>query len=121
KPLVSPHKGLVSLHYSTKFEKWNFTLTTQFNGQSKLPYTGDNPVEYQLDDTSPAYMILHAQILRKFSKWEIYLGAENLTNYKQQNPILAADDPFGDYFDSSIVWGPVVGRSINAGVRFKVK
>ncbi len=121
KPLVSPHKGLVSLHYSTKFEKWNFTLTTQFNGQSKLPYTGDNPVEYQLDDTSPGYMIIHAQILRKFSKWEIYLGAENLTNYKQQNPILAADDPFGDYFDSSIVWGPVVGRSINAGVRFKIK
>jgi len=78
-------------------------------------------VEYQLDDSSPAYMILHAQILRKFSKWEFYLGAENLTNYKQQNPILAADDPFGDYFDSSIVWGPVVGRSINAGVRFKVK
>jgi outer membrane cobalamin receptor len=121
KPLVSPHKGLVSLHYSTKFEKWNFTVTTQFNGQSKLPYTGDNPVEYQLESTSPAYMILHAQVLRKFSKWEFYLGAENLTNYKQQNPILAANDPFGDYFDSSIVWGPVVGRSINAGVRFKIK
>jgi outer membrane receptor protein involved in Fe transport len=121
KPMVSPHKGLISLHYSTKFEKWNFTVTTQFKGQSKLPYTKDNPVEYQLGDTSPAYMILHAQILRKFSKWEFYLGAENLTNYKQQNPILAADDPFGDYFDSSIVWGPVVGRSINAGLRFKVK
>ncbi|MCD4729766.1 MAG: hypothetical protein K8R74_04135, partial [Bacteroidales bacterium] len=62
--------------------------------------------------------IIHAQVLRKFSKWEVYLGAENLTNYKQESPILAADDPFGDYFDSSMVWGPVIGRSINAGVRF---
>ena len=121
KPLVSPHKGLVSLHYSTKFEKWNFTVTTQFNGQSKLPYTKDNPAEYQLGDSSPAYIILHAQILRKFSKWEIYLGAENLTDYKQENPILAADDPFCDYFDSSIVWGPIVGRSVNAGVRLIIK
>jgi outer membrane receptor for ferrienterochelin and colicin len=120
KPLSSPHKALVSLHYSTKFEKWNFTLTTHLNGKSNLPYTGDNPTAYQLEDESPAYLILHTQILRKFSKWEIYLGAENLTNYKQQNPILAADDPFGDYFDSSIVWGPVIGRSINAGVRLKI-
>jgi len=120
KPLVSPHKGLVSLHYSTKYEKWNFTLTTQYNGQAKLPYTLDNPEGYQLDDRSPAYLILHTQILRKFSKWEIYFGAENLTNYKQPHPILAADNPFGDYFDSSIVWGPIIGRSINAGVRLKI-
>jgi len=118
KPLVSPHKGLLSLHYSTKYEKWNFTFTTQYNGVSNIPDTKSNPVEYQLDETSPAYFILHAQILRKWSKWEVYLGAENLTNYKQKDPILAADDPFGDYFDSSMVWGPVIGRSINGGIRF---
>ena len=75
-------------------------------------------MEYQLDEYSPDYFIIHAQVLRKWSKWEVYLGAENLTNYKQENPILAADDPFGDYFDSSMVWGPIIGRSINAGVRF---
>ena len=118
KPLVSPHKGLLSLHYSTKYEKWNFTFTTQYNGTSNIPDTKGNPVKYQLDETSPAYFIIHAQVLRKWTKWEVYFGAENLTNYKQENPILAADDPFGDYFDSSMVWGPVIGRSINAGVRF---
>jgi len=118
KPLVSPHKGLLSLHYSTNYEKWNFTFTTQYNGTSSIPDTKSNPVEYQLEETSPAYFIIHAQVLRKFSAWEVYLGAENLTNYKQENPILAADEPFGDYFDSSMVWGPIVGRSINAGVRF---
>jgi len=118
KPLVSPHKGLLSLHYSTKYEKWNFTLTTQYNGTSNIPDTKSNPAEYQLNETSPDYFIIHAQVLRKWSKWEVYFGAENLTNYKQENPILAADDPFGEYFDSSMVWGPVIGRSINAGVRF---
>ncbi|MCF8369471.1 MAG: TonB-dependent receptor [Bacteroidales bacterium] len=118
KPLSSPHKGLVSLHYSSKYEKWNFTFTTQFNGESNLPDTKGNPVAYQLDETSPAYIIIHAQILRKFRQWEVYFGAENLTNYKQTNPILSSDDPFGDYFDSSMIWGPVIGRSINAGIRF---
>jgi len=118
KPLASPHKGLASLHYSTKYEKWNFTFTTQYNGASKLPDTKSNPIEYQLEDNSPDYFIIHTQVLLKFSKWEAYIGAENLTNYKQENPILAADDPFGDYFDSSMVWGPVIGRSINAGIRF---
>ena len=118
---VSPHKGLLSLHYSTKYEKWNFTLTTQYNGSSNIPDTRSNPEEYRLDETSPAYFILHAQVLRKWSKWEVYFGAENLTNYKQENPILAADDPFGDYFDSSMVWGPVIGRSINAGIRFIIE
>ncbi|OYT12229.1 MAG: hypothetical protein B6I19_10095 [Bacteroidetes bacterium 4572_114] len=121
KPLVSPHKGLLSLHYSTKYEKWNFTFTTQYNGTSNIPDTKSNPVEYQLEEKSPSYFIIHAQVLRKFSKWEVYLGAENLTNYKQENPILAADDPFGEYFDSSMVWGPIIGRSINAGVRFMIE
>jgi len=118
KPLVSPHKALLSLHYATKYEKWNFTFTTQYHGTSKLPDSKSNPEEYQLDESSPAFFIIHAQVLRKFSMWEVYLGAENLTNYKQENPILAANDPFGKYFDSSMVWGPIVGRSINAGVRF---
>ncbi len=118
KPLVSPHKGLLSLHYSTKYEKWNFTFTTQYNGTSNIPDTKSNPEKYQLEETSPDYFIIHAQVLRKWNKWEVYFGAENLTNYKQEDPILAADDPFGEYFDSSMVWGPVIGRSINAGVRF---
>jgi len=118
KPLVSPHKGLLSLHYSTKYEKWNFTFTTQYNGTSNIPDTKSNPEKYQLEETSTDSFIIHAQVLRKWNKWEVYFGAENLTNYKQENPILAADDPFGKYFDSSMVWGPVIGRSINGGVRF---
>ncbi len=62
KPLSSPNKALVSLHYSTKFEKWNFTLTTHLNGKSNLPYTGDNPTAYQLEDESTCIPDLHTQI-----------------------------------------------------------
>ncbi len=121
KPMVKPHKGLLSLHYSTKYEKWNFSFTTQYNGAGKLPDTRSNPEKYQLEESSPDFFIIHTQILRKFNMWEVYIGAENLTNYKQKSPILAADEPFGKYFDSSMVWGPVIGRSINAGIRFILK
>jgi len=121
KPLVSKHKALLALHYSTRYERWNFSFTTQYNGASRLPNTKENPVEYQLPEFSPDYFILHAQITRKFKKMEFYVGCENLTNYKQNNPILASDDPFGKYFDTSIIYAPILGRQFNFGFRYKIQ
>ncbi len=65
---------------------------------------------------------MNTQISKTFrEKLELYLGAENLLNFKQDSPILASDDPFGPYFDASLVWGPVFGRNIYFGLRFKLK
>ena len=30
---------------------------------------------------------------------------ENLTNFKQKNPIIASPDPWGPDFDSTMIWG----------------
>ena len=54
----------------------------------------------------PAYLTVNAQVTKKIEMLDIYLGVENLTNYKQDNPIIASDDPFGEYFDASMIWGP---------------
>lgn len=121
KPLVNKYKGLVSLSYATNLRKWQFDLTTQFNGVSRLPSTADNPEPYRLDDYSPAYTIVNAQVTKFFRKWNIYLGGENLTNFKQNNPILAANEPFGPYFDSSIIWGPINGIKVYAGLRYTIE
>ena len=51
----------------------------------------------------------------------MYLGGENLLNYKQENPILAADDPFGAYFDSTIIHAPIQGVNVYAGLRFNIE
>ena len=53
-------------------------------------------------------------------KFEMYFGVENLTNFKQKNPILASDDPFGDSFDSTIIYAPIFGRMLYSGLRFKI-
>jgi len=121
KPLVNKYKGLISMSYLTRNKKWQMDANVQFNGDQRLPYTGFNPVEYQLANHSPMYVIVNAQITRYFKKWELYLGTENLTNYTQTNPIIAADDPFGKYFDSSVIWGPVSGIKVYAGLRYVIK
>lgn len=117
KPLVNRYKGLVNLSYATNMRKWQFDFTTQLNGDARLPDTQMNPEQYQRPDISPVYTIVHAQVSRFFRKWSVYAGVENLTDFVQKNPIIAADDPFGNYFDSSMVWGPILGRKLYAGVR----
>ena len=64
---------------------------------------------------------MNAQIAKVFSKnFEIYLGGENLSNYKQENPILASDNPFGPNFDSSIVYAPIMGGMYYVGLRYTI-
>jgi outer membrane receptor for ferrienterochelin and colicins len=73
---------------------------------------------------SPDFVLMNAQILKtvgKNSQFDFYIGAENLTNYFQKNAIVASNQPFGNYFDASMVWGPVSGRMFYLGMRFKIK
>jgi hypothetical protein len=120
-PLVNKYKGLFSVSYATNLRKWQFDFTTQVNGSARIPTTQELPEEYRMPANSPVYTILNAQVTKFYKRWEIYLGGENLTNYKQHHPIIATDDPFGPYFDASNIWGPISGVKIYAGVRFLLK
>ena len=118
KPLVSDYKGLVTASYQTPLKKWQFDLTGQFNGGGRMP-TPDavNPL---WEPDFKAYTVVNAQITRYFRRWSVYVGAENLFDYKQPHPIIDAENPRGDNFDGSMVWGPVHGRKIYAGLRFNI-
>lgn len=125
RPLVSKHRAFVNLSYETRGGHWQFDATTQFNGPKRLPDTQANPAEYQRASESPAYINQLAQITylsqMGAAKFNIYLGVENLFNYKQTNPVLSSDMPYSRYFDASMVWGPVYGRMLYAGLRLKFK
>jgi hypothetical protein len=69
---------------------------------------------------SPIYPMLFAQVSRRIKKWEIYVGCENILNYKQKTPIIAADAPYSDAFNSSLIWGPLMGAKAYVGVRFNL-
>ena len=88
---------------------------------SRIPSTLSNPDEYKVNSESISYYTFNGQITRVYKHLEVYLGAENILNYIQDSPIIAANNPNGEYFDASLIWGPVVGRNIYFGFRYKIK
>lgn len=121
KPLTSRYKGLLAVSYTTRMRKWQADYTLQYNGPGRIPSTMANPEPYRRHDYFNAYPVMNAQITRYFKKWSIYIGAENITGSRQHEAIIAADDPFGQYFDASMIWGPVHGRKLYAGFRFALE
>jgi outer membrane receptor for ferrienterochelin and colicins len=121
RPLVSKYKGFVNLNYGTPDGLWQFNYTVQFNGGGRIPSTESNPVAYQISDKFSPYTIMNAQILRVIGNWEVYLGCENLTDFVMPHPVLAYDQPYGQNFDASMIWGPLMGRKFYGGVRYSFK
>ncbi|MDD2306808.1 MAG: TonB-dependent receptor [Prolixibacteraceae bacterium] len=115
KPLVSKYKGLVTINYTDRLKKWMFDYNAQLNGGGRLPIVVDSqlnsPTEF------PSFTVMNAQVTRYFRYWNLYVGAENLLNYTQDHPVLDAERPFGNEFDATRIWGPVMGRRIYAGIR----
>lgn len=115
------HTALFNTGYVTKNEKWLFNITTQINGKARLAHNQFTETENKLSLFSPVFATLNAQVTKKWKKIEWYVGGENLTNYKQRNPIIDAQNPFGTNFDASMVWGPIVGVVIYSGIRLTIK
>lgn len=118
KPLTSRYKALLTASYKTALDLWQFDATLQINGGGRMPepYTlGDGSLSWQRRFN--AYPQLSVQVTRWFRHWSIYVGGENLTNFKQKTPIIAASDPWSERFDPTMVWGPVHGWMLYAGVR----
>ena len=117
RPLVSRYKTLLNIQYATKFRRWTFDATAQLNGPSRIPtQTGDLADSYY----SPRYPMFYAQVSRKVGKFDIYVGCENIADYRQEDPILNWQNPYDYRFNSMNVWGPLMGRKFYAGLRFNL-
>lgn len=120
KPLVAKHRFFINLAFSTN-DYWVFDYTFNWQGTKRIPDTSTNPPALQLSERSPSFFVMNAQVSKEWSdRFSIYLGAENLLNFRQKNPILSSETPFGPHFDSSLVWGPIFGRNLYLGVRYRV-
>lgn len=122
KPFTPPHRAFLNVDYATR-NKWKFDYTIQWISSQRTPgithnHSGITPggVNY-----SPSYVQMNAQVTKVINDvFDVYLGCDNLTNYMQHDAILNANDPYGRYFDASMIWGPMMGRNIYAGFRFKI-
>lgn len=121
KPLTNRYKGLFTASYKTPLELWQFDVTFQLNGGGRMPQpyvTDDGTLSWQT--SFPAFGQLSAQVTRWFRNWSVYVGGENLTAYRQKNPIVGASDPWSRTFDPTMIWGPVHGAMAYMGVRINI-
>ena len=132
KPMTSRFKGVLNLQYATNLNKWIFDFTASLNGSCRVyDFMKDlnedgsmtsKPQEgvarmYE-DGRTPMYPLLYAQVTRRFKGWDVYIGAENLTNFRQKDAIIGAANPRQPSFDASCIWGPLMGIKAHVGFRF---
>ena len=126
RPFQAQHRFFTNLEYAThiddKGHRWKFDFTYNWMGKQRLPFTHTNSQADRLSDYSPSFSLMNAQVTRTFSSvFEVYVGAENIGNYKQENAILGNENPFGSSFDASVIYAPIFGQMYYAGLRFKIK
>lgn len=119
KPLTSRSKGLISVGYTPMMGIWQFDLTLAITGKGRLPEPAtDSDGSPLWNSTYRPFPTLNAQITRNFRHWSIYIGGENLTNYRQRQPIIGADNPWGPAFDATMIYAPVHGAMAYIGFRY---
>ena len=121
KPLLAKNRFFANMGIESKTtprgRQWRWDLTFHLVGNQRLVET----IRDDLNSYSPIYSIWNFQLSRVFSKkFEIYLGGENIGNFRQTNPVIGSDDPFGMNFDSSQIYGPIFGGMIYSGLRIKI-
>ena len=125
RPLTSRYKGLINIQYAVG--RWVFDATAQLNGPMRLPeLDGDLVKAKENPNLSPIYPMFFAQVSYKMSNLTLYLGCENIANYMQgtkghgQAPIIGGETPYDPGFNSSMVWGPLMGRKFYIGLRLNI-
>lgn len=132
KPMTSRFKGVLNLQYATNLNKWIFDFTASLNGSCRVydfmkninedgsmtSAPKDGVARMYKNGRTPVYPMLYAQVTRRFKGWDVYVGAENLTNFRQKNAIIGAANPRQPIFDASCIWGPLMGIKAHVGFRF---
>ena len=125
RPLTSRYKGLINIQYAV--QRWVFDVTAQLNGPMRLPeLKGDLDKAIANPTLSPIYPMFFAQVSYKISNLTLYLGCENIANYLQGTnghgnlPIVGGNAPYDEGFNSSQVWGPLMGRKFYIGLRLNI-
>ena len=119
-PFNAKHKFLTTFSYKPLSKEYHFDVNLHWFGQQRLPITDSNPVEFQRPDFSESYFVINPQFTYSFEFFDVYLGCENLLDYRQERPIISWENPFGPYFDTSSVWGPTKGREIYVGITYRL-
>jgi len=119
--LISPHRVLATASWATPEKDWQVDGTAIWNSGGRVPSTANNPTQFQFNNRFDSFFRMNAQITKRFDIFDIYLGIENITNFIQKQAIISPQDPHGEYFDASLVWGPLDSRLVYIGARLRIE
>jgi outer membrane receptor for ferrienterochelin and colicins len=112
------HVVNVRLDYKLRGPEIDINITGKWVGQQKLPEILE-PVPRP--DISEPYTVWNLNLQKNFSSFSLSLGMKNIFNYTQPTPLIDAANPFGEYFDTVYIYGPLHGRELTAGIQFTFK
>ncbi len=116
---VPRHRAFLNLAYETQ-NQWKFDATFNWFGQKRQPSTATSAQPFQREEFSPSFNTVNLQVNKSFQRLEFFVGVTNLFNFRQDNPIVNAENPFHPYFDSNFTWGPIFGRMTYAGLYYRI-
>jgi outer membrane receptor for ferrienterochelin and colicin len=121
RPLQAQNRFFANAAWETerneKGAQWRWDWTFHALGKQRLV----NTVRDGSGSYSEGYGLWNSQLTRAFTNnLEFYVGAENIGDYTQNNPIIGANDPFGIDFDTAQIYAPVFGRMLYAGFRWNL-
>jgi outer membrane cobalamin receptor len=116
--MVPRHRGFINTAYTTRNKRWEFDATFSVFSQQRLAQVILPDQTLSQDNRGGVVPLLHGQITHNYKKWEFYIGGENLLDYRLNNPLVDAENPFGNHFDATRVWAPIVGINVYAGFRY---
>ena len=127
-PYVPQHRAFTQWSYHSKANErqaqWNADFTLQWVGPQRIPRPDAELDARPASEFERGFAVVNGQISRVFAPGvDVYLGVENILNYRQQNPIVGWDLAYTDdqafqrNMDASLVYGPIFGRMVYVGGR----
>ena len=122
RPLYSPERSFLNVVLRPA-EGWSIDYTINRLGEVRIPSLLDNDIIHRWPEYSEPYFLSNAQISKNWNDglFELYLGGENIFNFRLEEAIIGADNPFGNFFDASMAWAPVMGVNVYLGVRYTLR
>jgi outer membrane receptor for ferrienterochelin and colicin len=120
KLMVPKHRGFLNMSYETRNTRWEYDATFSVFGARRLAQVELADGSLSEDNRSEIVPMLSGQVTHRFKKFEVYLGGENLLDYRLENPIINVENPFDKTFDATRVYAPIFGLNVYAGIRLSI-